>query len=101
MTNPFSLSSPLGPSILGHCTIVSSDSSSFRTGTALRFFPFVFRSEPYVFRLLFLPIPTLDSYLSPYWFYSSEANHYWSIMYSHSDSLSVSLRFLLRTLPLR
>ena len=34
MTNPFSLSSRFGPSILGHCTIVSSDSSSFRACTA-------------------------------------------------------------------
>ena len=41
MTNPFSLSSPFGPSIPGHCTIVSSDSSSFRTGTA-----FCFSSDP-------------------------------------------------------
>ena len=37
MTNPFSLSSLFGPSISGHCTIVSSDSSSFRTCTSISF----------------------------------------------------------------
>ena len=66
MTNPFSLSSRFGPSILGHCTIVSSDSSSFRACTA-----FYLSSDP----------NPMFSDFSSFWFRP------WTLIYSSSGSI--------------